>query len=139
MFSLRRLVGYTSTAMPIYEFACNNCGNNRISVFVRSINSPVSGRCERCGSDNLRRLISKVVVLKSDGDFGSLDDDSMMSGFDENDPRAMAAWMRRMQRETGEEGGADFEEMVEKMERGEGLDGDFGGADDYDDGGFDDL
>jgi putative FmdB family regulatory protein len=124
--------------MPIYEFACNAC-SNRVSIFVRSMSSPVSGKCERCGSDDLRRLISKVAVIRSAGDFDSLDDDRLMSGFDENDPKAMAAWARKMQREMGEDAGPEFDEMIEKMERGEGLD-DFGGGDEFDDdGGFDDL
>jgi putative FmdB family regulatory protein len=126
--------------MPIYEFSCNGC-NNRVSVFVRSMSSEVSGKCDRCGSQDLRRLISRVAFIKSGGDFDSLDDDKLMSGFDESDPRAMAAWARKMQRETGEEMGPEFEEMVEKLERGESLDDEgFGGDDDFDDdGGFDDL
>jgi len=124
--------------VPIYEFACNAC-SNRLSIFVRSMSSPVSGKCDRCGSDDLRRLISKVAVIKSGGDFDSLDDDRLMSGFDENDPKAMAAWARKMQREMGEDAGPEFDEMIEKLERGEGLDEGFGGGDDFDDGGFDDL
>jgi putative FmdB family regulatory protein len=126
--------------MPIYEFSCNAC-KNRVSVFVRSMSSEVSGKCDRCGSGDLSRLISRVVVIKSGGEFDSLDDDRMMSGFDENDPKAMAAWARKMQREMGEEMGPEFDEMVEKLERGESLDeGDFGGDDGFaDDGGFDDL
>lgn len=129
--------------MPVYEFACNGCGAT-LSVFVRSMSSPVNGRCERCGSSDLRRLVSRFAVIRSSrgGDFDSLDDDSMLQGFDENDPRAMAAWMRRMQRETGEDMGPEFEEMVERLERGESLDDEMGGLDGGDDdddlGGFDD-
>ena len=124
--------------MPIYEFSCNN-SHNLVSVFVRSMSSPVSGKCERCGGEDLTRLISRVTVIKSGGDFESFDDDRMMSGFDESDPKAMAAWARKMQREMGEDAGPEFEEMIEKMERGEALD-DMGG-DDFDDdgGGFDDF
>ena len=126
--------------MPIYEFSCNNC-ENRVSVFVRSMNSDVAGKCDRCGSEDLSRLISRVTVIKSGGDFDSLDEDRMMSGFDENDPKAMAAWARKMQREMGEEMGPEFDEMVERLERGESLEDDFGGEDGFDDdgGGFEDL
>jgi hypothetical protein len=60
-----------------------------------------------------------------------------MRGFDENDPKAMAAWARRMRDEMGgEDMGPEFDTMVEKMERGELSGDDFGGMDD---GGFDDL
>jgi putative FmdB family regulatory protein len=126
--------------MPIYEFACNAC-KNRVSVFVRSMNAEINAKCDRCGSTDLNRLISRVTVIKSGGDFDSLDDDRMMAGFDEDDPRAMAAWARKMQREMGEEMGPEFDEMVERLERGESLDDDFGGEDGFDDGdgGFDDL
>jgi putative FmdB family regulatory protein len=126
--------------MPIYEFSCNAC-KNRVSIFVRSMSSPVSGKCDRCGSEDLARLISRVVVLKSGGDFASLDDDRMFSGFDENDPKAMAAWARKMQRETGEEMGPEFDEMVENLERGGSLEDGFDGDDDGfdDDGGFDEF
>jgi putative FmdB family regulatory protein len=125
--------------MPIYEFACNSC-KNRVSVFVRSMNSPVSGKCDRCGSEDLSRLISRVAIIKSGGDFDSLDDDRMLAGFDENDPKAMAAWARKMQREMGEDAGPEFDEMIEKLERGESLDDAFGEDGGFDDeGGFDDL
>jgi putative FmdB family regulatory protein len=125
--------------MPIYEFACNAC-NARTSVFVRSISSPFSATCERCGGSDLRRLVSRFAVVRSGGDeFGSLDDDSLMSGFDESDPRAMAAWARRMQREMGEDMGPEFDEMVERLERGESLEDDDDAAfDDDDDFGDDD-
>jgi putative FmdB family regulatory protein len=122
--------------MPIYEYACNAC-QAQTSVFVRSMSSTVSARCEKCGSEDMRRLISRVAIIRSaSDDFGGLDD-SMMSGFDESDPRAMAAWARRMRSEMGEDGGGpEMDELIERLERGESLDdgvddGDFG--DDFDD------
>lgn len=120
---------YHFGTMPVYEFACNAC-NARVSVFVRSMNSEVNGKCERCGGTDLRRLVSKFAVLRSSGsgDAGGMDD--MMAGFDENDPRAMAAWARRMQQETGEDMGPEFDEMLGRMERGESLEDDFGFGDD---------
>jgi hypothetical protein len=60
----------------------------------------------------------------------------MLDGFDENDPRAMASWARKMQRETGEDMGPEFDEMIGRLERGESVD-DFGGDGDLG-GGFDD-
>ena len=102
------------------------------------MSSPVNGRCDRCGSTELRRLISRFAVIRSSsGDFDSLDDDAMLSGFDENDPRAMAAWMRRMQRESGEDMGPEFDEMVVRLERGETLDDELGGFGGDDHGGDD--
>ena len=124
--------------MPVYEFVCNAC-SAPASVFVRSISSPVNAKCERCGSTDMRRLISEFAVLRSGGDgLDMMDEDAMMRGFDENDPKAMASWARRMKDEMGEDMGPEFDTMVEQMERGEMPAGDFGGMGD-DGGGFDDL
>ena len=49
----------------------------------------------------------------------SLDDDSLLSGVDENDPRSVAAWARKMQTKMGEEIEPEFEEMIDRMEAGE--------------------
>jgi len=55
-------------------------------------------------------------------------DESGLDGFatpaqwgdvDENDPRSVAQWLRRMERETGEDIGPEFGEMVARMEVGE--------------------
>lgn len=122
--------------MPIYEYTCRACGA-RVSLFFRSISSVTDPKCDRCGSGDLDRLMSRVTVLRAAGDLSSLDDDGMMSGFDENDPRAMAAWARRMRQEMGDEGGPEMDEMIDRLERGESLDGDFG--EDYGDDGLDDI
>jgi putative FmdB family regulatory protein len=68
--------------MPIYEFTCDNC-NAPLSLFVRSINSEISPKCEKCGSTDLTRAISGFAVLGSSGsdsgfDAGDLDMSSMM-------------------------------------------------------------
>ena len=109
--------------MPVYEFACNACGAP-VSVFVRSMSSPVAGQCERCGSTDLRRLVSRFAVTRSGGadSFDPLDDGSL-DGLDENDPRAVASWARRMQREMGEDLGPEFDDMVDRLERGDSLEG----------------
>jgi putative FmdB family regulatory protein len=125
--------------MPVYEFTCNACGAP-VSVFVRSINSPVNGSCSRCGSSDLRRLISRFAVLRSGGDgLDSFSEDEMMRGFDENDPAAMASWARRMKGQVGEDMGPEFDDMVDRIERGElGSADDLGGGEDFG-GGFDDF
>ncbi|HLF79030.1 MAG TPA: zinc ribbon domain-containing protein [Dehalococcoidia bacterium] len=122
--------------MPVYEFTCNACGAP-VSVFVRAISSPVNAKCERCGSADLKRLVSRFAVINTGGGIDSMDD-AMLAGLDENDPKAMAAWARSMRSEMGEDAGPEFDEMVERLERGESLDDDFGGDDD-DAGGFDGL
>jgi Flp pilus assembly protein TadB len=43
----------------------------------------------------------------------------MLADLDENDPKSIARWMRRMSRETDEELGPEFEEVVDRLEAGE--------------------
>ena len=104
--------------MPIYEYRCTRC-RRRTTVLVRSIFNPPQPVCQHCGSPNPTRLISKVSFHHSWGD--SLDripDSGFPGDLDENDPRQMAQWMRRLQKETGEEGSPKFDEMLEEMESG---------------------
>jgi putative FmdB family regulatory protein len=113
--------------MPVYEFACNACGA-RVDIFTRSISAEVSAACERCGSTDLRRVVSRVAVLGIRG--GDVDVDSM----DPNDPRAMAAWARQMQAQMGPDAGPEMEELAQKLERGESLGDDFDMHDAHDHG-----
>lgn len=113
--------------MPIYEYRCNGC-RRRTSVFTRSISAAVSARCQHCGSEDLSRLISRVAVLRPEGDSGS---DFPAGGADEDDPRSVARWVRRMSREMGEPLEPEMEANLERLEAGENLD-------DFEDGGGDD-
>jgi hypothetical protein len=45
----------------------------------------------------------------------ALADPSSFAGLDENDPRSIAQWAKRMGKELGEEAGEDWDEMVEQM------------------------
>ena len=115
--------------MPIYEFRCRRC-RRRTSVFIRSIGGPAKAVCSHCGSPDTARLISRVAVLRSgDDEFAGLDE-STMADVDENDPRSMARWVRRMSHQMGEPLDADMETELERMEAGEmpeDFDGDDGG------------
>ena len=105
--------------MPIYEFRCQAC-RRRVSVFQRSIGTPLNATCSHCGSADLRRLVSRFAVVRGeDALMDDLDDDSMLAGVDENDPKSMAAWARKMSSRFGEDVGPEFDEMVEQMEAGE--------------------
>lgn len=48
-----------------------------------------------------------------------LADPSSLSGLDENDPRSLARFMRKMGQEMGEDLGPEFGEMVDRLEAGE--------------------
>ncbi len=107
--------------MPIYEYICLDC-KRRVSLLWRSFADAASRQavCPRCGSTNLTRLISRVSVVRSEESrLDSLADPNNLAGLDENDPKSLARFMRKMANETGENLGPEFTEVVERLEAGE--------------------
>ena len=105
--------------MPIYEYRCNAC-RRRVNIWVQSYTPPENPICDRCGSQDLTRLISRVAFVRSEeARLEALADPSSLAGLDENDPRSIARWMRKMSSEMGEDLGDEFNEVVERLEAGE--------------------
>ena len=107
--------------MPIYEYYCGDC-RRRVSVFYRTFSaaSNETARCPRCESINLRRLVSKVAVLKSEESrLDNMADPSFMAGLENEDPRALAGFMRKMSDEMGEPLDPEMHEVIDRLEKGE--------------------
>ncbi len=105
--------------MPIYEYGCQDC-HHHLTVFFRSFSQVVTPRCSTCGSENVTRLVSRVAVVRSEESrLDSLADPSQLGDLDENDPRSLARFMRKMGDEMGEELGPEFDEVVSRLESGE--------------------
>jgi putative FmdB family regulatory protein len=106
--------------MPIYEYRCADC-RRRVSVFFRSMSSVGEARCPNCGGEHLTRLVSRVASVKSEeARLDAMSDPSAFGDVDENDPRSIARFMRKMGNEMGgEELGPEFHEMVDRLEAGE--------------------
>lgn len=113
--------------MPIYEYRCSKC-KKKVSVLTLRVSEAVNPECDRCGSKDLSRLMSRFATVKSEESrLAALSDPSSLSGLDENDPKSMARWMRKMGKELGEEfSGEDFDQMVNEMEAGNMPDDDGG-------------
>lgn len=120
--------------MPIYEYLCTSC-RKRSSIFFRSYSQVAEPACPRCGSSDLRRLVSRFAVAKSEESrMDDMADPSKFGDVDENDPRSIARWARRMSNEMGEDLGTEFDQIVEQMEAGEMPDepgGEGGEGDDF--------
>lgn len=119
--------------MPLYDYRCGDC-RKRSSVFFRSFSEVQDPVCPHCGSAHMTKLPSRVATIRSeDARLEALADPSALSGIDEDDPKSVAAWARKMGSELGEDLGDEFDEMVDAMERGEDPTatdgGDFGGDD----------
>jgi len=128
--------------MPIYEYRCNACGRVT-SVLVRSFSETPEPRCGRCGGTSLRKLVSRFATLKSEeARLDELADPSLYSDLDENDPKSIARWARKMGGELGEDLGPEFDEALDELESGkmpEDLEGDGPAAADVSAGGDDGL
>jgi hypothetical protein len=72
--------------------------------------------------------MSRFAMVKSEeARLDALADPSSLSGIDENDPKSMARWMRKMGKELGEDfSGEEFDQMVDDMESGKMPDDDGG-------------
>lgn len=137
--------------MPIYEYVCFDC-RKRVSIFFRSIRAAEqeTPRCPDCDGLRIRRLVSRVAVLKSeDRRMDDMADPSLMAGLENEDPRALARFMRQMSDEMGEPLDPEMNEMIGRLEAGEdpeaidaalaAMDDDFGaggGTGDFDSGQF---
>jgi putative FmdB family regulatory protein len=112
--------------MPFYDYTCLNC-SKRFDVFM-SFSEYGTRRvtCPHCKSRNVRRGIPRVRVAKSEesrmealsSDFS---DPSALAGL-ENDPQAMGRMMRKMGNEMGEEIPPEFNEVVDRLEKGQSPD-----------------
>jgi putative FmdB family regulatory protein len=121
--------------MPIYEFLCTTC--NRIYSFHSfKMATEKIPSCPKCGDADLRRVPSSFGVATSttapahdDDAEGGFDDPRMeremmrfaseLENMDENDPRAMAAAVRKMTEIAGEPVTPAMEEMIRRLEAGE--------------------
>ncbi|PIE63617.1 MAG: hypothetical protein CSA26_12110 [Desulfobacterales bacterium] len=137
--------------MPIYEFFCDDC-NTVFTFFSKRINTEKRPHCPKCGKPDLQKMMSTFATIgkakEADGDdpFAGMDESKMeqafasimrdAEGMNEDDPRQMAALMRKFSEKTGLLLGDQMEEALSRMEAGEDPEqieqemGDFMDADD---------
>ncbi|WP_298435138.1 zinc ribbon domain-containing protein [Geobacter sp.] len=119
--------------MPVYEFYCIDC-HTIFNFLSRRVNTDRRPTCPRCGRPDLERQVSHFAISKGRSEESAegmpdLDEEKLekammglageMEGMDENDPRAMAKLMRRLQDATGMNLGTGFEEAMRRLEAGE--------------------
>ena len=100
--------------MPIYEYHCADCRRS-VSLLVMRISDPTPPRCPRCGGEALSRLMSRFATIRSEEDrLDSLADPSNLGDLNEDDPKSVARWMKKMGGEMGEDVGDDWEDSVDE-------------------------
>lgn len=111
--------------MPIYEYICLDC-RRKFSIFYRSVAAAEATEavCPYCQGKRLRRVISRVAVVRSEESrLEALADPSMLAGLEEEDPRALGHMMRQMSAELGEEmDDPELNEIVDRLESGQSPD-----------------
>ena len=115
--------------MPVYEYRCNTC-RRRSTVLFRTFAAVATPACSHCGAppEQMQKLMSRVAVMKSEeARLEAMADPAMFSDVDENDPRSVAKWARKLGEHLGEDAPDDYSEMVEQLESGE-VPEDIGGA-----------
>ena len=100
--------------MPIYEYRCADCGK-RSSILILSLANAAPPACKHCKGARLERIMSRFAAPKSEeARLESLADPSSFGDVDENDPKSMARFMKKMGREMGEDLGDDFDEALDE-------------------------
>jgi putative FmdB family regulatory protein len=106
--------------MPVYEFRCQDCQQLVRLTFSFAEYGNVEAICPHCQSKNLKRRIRRVALAKSEeARMDTLMDDNALAGLDEEDPRSIGRFMRKMSQEMGEDLGDEFSEVVDRLESGE--------------------
>jgi len=93
-----------------------------LSHYVRGYSETPEPVCSACGSKDVSRLFSTFATIKTDNDVYEdiLNDNQLVERMMANDPRAMLEWSRKMEG-TEAEKNPEYEEVIQRMERGEDL------------------
>ncbi len=106
--------------MPTYDYICLDC-RQRFEIFLSYKEygtRPVA--CSRCHSENVRRNVPRVRVLKTDEQrAAALADPAALGALDANDPQALGRMMRQMGSEMGEDLPHEFGDVVDRLEAGQ--------------------
>jgi len=118
--------------MPVYEFYCTDC-HAIFNFLSRRVNTDKKPSCPRCHKTGLKKQVSPFAISRNlqeqtEG-LPDLDETRMeqammalageMENMDEDDPKAMANFMRRLSSMTGMDLGDGAEEALSRLEAGE--------------------
>ncbi len=106
--------------MPLYDFYCQSCQQKVTLRLSYTDYDTAKPKCPECGSPKLKRALGRVRIAKSEESrMESLADPSNFGDLDENNPKSMARFMRKMGSEMGEDMPGEFNEVVDRLEGGE--------------------
>ncbi|WP_309721935.1 zinc ribbon domain-containing protein [Armatimonas sp.] len=99
--------------MPIFEFACNECSSKRFSELVGVLAQTSPIQCPQCGSQNIRKLVSRFARIRSlDESLENLAD--MADRVDDKSLKSVRGLMKEVAGGMGDDMSTDdVEEMIE--------------------------
>jgi len=105
--------------MPNYEYRCTDCKHIFEIFLTYQEYGTQTVDCPKCESSQLKRIIKPVRVARSEQDrLESLADPEQLAGLDD-DPQTLGKMMRQMSQELGEDMGPEFNEVVDRLEKGQ--------------------
>jgi len=101
--------------MPIYEYECRNCGF-QFQVLIMNLDEERDLRCENCGKEELKRLISRAIYHISESDrLEAYDPNAPKSDSFYRDTRNIGLHAKKRAKQMGIDLGSSFEEKLEKL------------------------
>ncbi|HVN71872.1 MAG TPA: FmdB family zinc ribbon protein [Desulfomonilia bacterium] len=101
--------------MPIYEYKCLGCGHVT-SVLTPGYSRPEGISCEKCGSDDLKKIISGANYHTSASDrLSSYNPDVRQSDSFYKDSRNIGLHAEQMLRKAGVKPTDEFKNKLEKL------------------------
>ena len=103
--------------MPFYDYRCETCAKPARLFFSFAAYESADPACPHCGEKTLKRRIRRVVIAKSEEKrMDGMMDESMLGALENEDPREIGRFMRKMSHEMGEDLGDEFGEVVNRFE-----------------------
>jgi len=108
-----------SLKMPVYQFICLACrvGFEKSISFKEYGTIPIS--CPHCQSHHVQRKIGKVRINRDAAHADDFSVDPAAFSELEEDPRSMGKMMRKMEEQTGEKFEPEFNEVIDRLEKGQ--------------------
>ncbi|MBM4410456.1 MAG: zinc ribbon domain-containing protein [Chloroflexi bacterium] len=103
--------------MPIYEYRCEECAKLS-SILVRSPKSAAAPVCQHCGGTRLKKVMSRVVRLRTHGDV-TQEYGIPRPGEPYSDPRQIGTWVERRFESYGMEVPEETRRMIDAARDGE--------------------
>jgi len=105
--------------LPVYEYFCLKCQKRFNQYLTYSEYGHKSVQCPHCQGQQVRRRIGRIRVTRSEESrLENFSDIERLDGI-ENDPRELGRMIRRMGSEVGEDLGPEFNEVVNRLEKGQ--------------------